>query len=280
MLEVLQYEFMRNALIAGLLAAIACGIVGVYVVVKRVVFISGGIAHASFGGIGLGYFLGINPILGAMFFTIASALGMGLVTKRMRLPEDTAIGILWAMGMALGIIFISLTPGYAPDLFSYLFGNILTVPAFDLMLMLILDVIIISLVLLFYKEFLLLSFDEEFSTIAGVPTERLYLLLLCMIALTVVVLIRVVGIILVIALLTIPAALARRFTHSLKKMMLLSILAGAVFTFSGLWLSYLLDLASGATIILVGGIVLSISFGTSKLRHKSKGYNHQSHNTA
>jgi len=245
MLEVLQYEFMRNALIAGLLAAIACGIVGVYVVVKRVVFISGGIAHASFGGIGLGYFLGINPVLGAMFFTIASALGMGLVTKRTRLPEDTAIGILWAMGIAIGIIFISLTPGYAPDLFSYLFGNILTVPAFDLMLMLILDAVIIILVLLFYKEFLLLSFDEEFSTIVGVPTERLYLLLLCLIALTVVVLIRVVGIILVIALLTIPAALARQFTHNLKKMMLLSVLAGAVFTFSGLWLSYLLDLASG-----------------------------------
>ena len=275
MLEVLQYEFMRNALIAGLLAAIACGIVGVYVVVKRVVFISGGIAHASFGGIGLGYFLGINPVLGAMFFTIASALGMGLVTKRTRLPEDTAIGILWAIGMALGIIFISLTPGYAPDLFSYLFGNILTVPAFDLMLMLILDAVIIILVLLFYKEFLLISFDEEFSTIAGVPTERLYLLLLCLIALTVVVLIRVVGIILVIALLTIPAALARQFTHSLKKMMLLSILAGAVFTLSGLWLSYLLDLASGATIILVAGIALFISFGISKLRHKTKGYNYQ-----
>jgi len=266
---------MRNALIAGLLAAIACGIVGVYVVVKRVVFISGGIAHASFGGIGLGYFLGINPVLGAMFFAIASALGMGLVTKRTRLPEDTAIGILWAIGMALGIIFIGLTPGYAPDLFSYLFGNILTVPAFDLMLMLILDAVIIILVLLFYKEFLLLSFDEEFSTIAGVPTERLYLLLLCLIALTVVVLIRVVGIILVIALLTIPAALARQFTHSLKKMMLLSILAGAVFTFSGLWLSYLLDLASGATIILVAGIALFISFGLSKLRHKTKGYNYQ-----
>lgn len=275
MLEVLQYEFMRNALIAGLLAAIACGIVGVYVVVKRVVFISGGIAHASFGGIGLGYFLGINPVLGAMFFAIASALGMGLVTKRTRLPEDTAIGILWAIGMALGIIFIGLTPGYAPDLFSYLFGNILTVPAFDLMLMLILDAVIIILVLLFYKEFLLLSFDEEFSTIVGVPTERLYLLLLCLIALTVVVLIRVVGIILVIALLTIPAALARQFTHNLKKMMLLSVLAGAVFTFSGLWLSYLLDLASGATIILVAGTALFTSFGISKLRHKTKGYNHQ-----
>lgn len=272
MLEVLQYEFMRNALIAGLLAAVACGIIGVYVVVKRVVFISGGIAHASFGGIGLGYLLGINPVLGAMFFAIASALGMGLVTKRTRLPEDTAIGILWAMGMASGIIFISLTPGYAPDLFSYLFGNILTVPAFDLIFMLILDVVIIAVVLLLYKEFLLLSFDEEFSTIAGVPTQRLYLLLLCLIALTVVVLIRVVGIILVIALLTIPAALARQFTHSIKKMMLLAILAGAVFTFSGLWLSYLLDLASGATIILVSGSALFISFGVSKLRNKVKGY--------
>lgn len=272
MLEVLQYEFMRNALIAGLLAAVACGIIGVYVVIKRVVFISGGIAHASFGGIGLGYLLGINPVLGAMFFAIASALGMGLVTKRTKLPEDTAIGILWAMGMALGIIFISLTPGYTPDLFSYLFGNILTVPAFDLMLMLILDVVIIAVVLLLYKEFLLLSFDEEFSTIAGVPTQRLYLLLLCLIALTVVVLIRVVGIILVIALLTIPAALARQFTHNIKKMMLLAILAGAVFTFSGLWLSYLLDFASGATIILVSGSALFISFGVSKLRNKVKGY--------
>ena len=275
MLEVLQYEFMQNALIAGLLAAVACGIVGVYVVVKKVVFISGGIAHASFGGIGLGYLLGINPVLGAMFFTIASALGIGLVTRRTRLPEDTAIGILWAMGMALGIIFIGLAPGYAPDLFSYLFGNILTVPAFDLMIMLILDAIIIILVFLFYKEFLFLSFDEEFSTVTGVPTERLYLLLLCLVALTVVVLIRVVGIILVIALLTIPAALARQFTYDLKKMMLLAILAGGVFTFCGLWLSYLLDLASGATIILVSGTVLFISFGISKLRSKTRGFNHQ-----
>jgi len=275
-LEVLQYEFMQNALIAGLLAAVACGIVGVYVVVKKVVFISGGIAHASFGGIGLGYLLGINPVLGAMFFTVASALGIGLVTRRTRLPEDTAIGILWAMGMALGIIFIGLAPGYAPDLFSYLFGNILTVPAFDLMIMLILDAIIIILVFLFYKEFLFLSFDEEFSTVTGVPTERLYLLLLCLVALTVVVLIRVVGIILVIALLTIPAALARQFTYDLKKMMLLAILAGGVFTFCGLWLSYLLDLASGATIILVSGTVLFISLGVSKLRKKSKDYNYQS----
>ncbi len=270
MLEVLQYQFMQNALLAGLLAAIACGIVGVYVVVKKIVFISGGIAHASFGGIGLGYLLGINPVLGAMAFTVASSLGIGLVIRRTRLPEDTAIGILWAMGMALGIIFIGLAPGYAPDLFSYLFGNILTVPFFDLMLILILDVVIIVLVALLYKEFLYLSFDEEFSTISGVPTEGLYLLLLCLVALTVVVLIRVVGIILVIALLTIPAALARQFTHSLKKMMLLAILAGVFFTFSGLWISYVLNLASGATIILVSGTTLFISFGINKLRRRAR----------
>ena len=274
MLEVLQYEFIQNALIAGLLASVACGIVGVYVVVKRIVSISGGIAHASFGGIGLGYFLGINPVLGAMFFAIGSALGIGLIIRRTRLHEDTAIGILWAMGMASGIIFIGLTPGYAPDLFGYLFGNILTVPTLDLVLMLILDVIIILLVVLLYKELLFISFDEEFSTVVGVPTSRLYLLLLCLVALTVVVLIRVVGIILVIALLTIPAAIARHFTYSLKKMMLLAILLGIVFTFSGLWLSYLLDLASGATIILVSGLALFISLGISRLFSNTKRYNH------
>ena len=270
MLEALQYEFMRNALIAGLLAAVACGIVGVYVVVKRIVFISGGIAHASFGGIGLGYLVGISPVLGAMFFSLASALGMGLVIKRTKLPEDTAIGILWATGMALGIIFIGLAPGYAPDLFSYLFGSILTVPVSDLILMLVLDAVIIAVVFLLYKEFLALSFDEEFGRVVGVPTEGLYLLLLCLIALTVVVLIRVVGIILVIALLTIPAALAKQFTHDLRKMMLLAILIGAIFTFSGLWLSYVLDLASGATIILVSGTVLLLSFGFSKLNLRRK----------
>ena len=271
MLEALQYEFMRNALFAGLLAAIACGIVGVYVVTKRIVFISGGIAHASFGGIGLGYLVGINPVLGATFFALASALGMGLVTRKTRLPEDTAIGILWAMGMALGIVFIGLAPGYAPDLFSYLFGNILTVPFADLMLMVALDAVIVLIVIALYKEFLALSFDEEFGTVVGVPVEKLYLLLLCMIALTVVVLIRVVGIILVIALLTIPAALARQFTYDLRKMMLLAVLFGAILSLGGLWLSYLLDLASGATIILLSGAVLLIFFTFSRLRARWNG---------
>jgi zinc transport system permease protein len=269
MLEALQYEFMRNALMAGLLAVVACGIIGVYVVVKRIVFISGGIAHASFGGIGLGYYLGISPIIGALVFSVASGLAIGGITRKTRLPTDTAIGILWAIGMALGVIFISLTPGYAPDLMSYLFGNILTVPMSDILLMLVLDAVIISIVVAFYKEYLILSFDEEYATTVGMPVERLYLLLLAMIALTVVVLIRVVGMILVIALLTFPAAMARQFTHNMKKMMLLSVIFGFLFTLGGLWLSYELKLPSGATIILLGGIVLAISFGVSRLRFRN-----------
>jgi zinc transport system permease protein len=268
MLEALQYEFMRNALLAGLLAAIACGIVGVYVVVKRIVFISGGIAHASFGGIGMGYFLGINPIIGALVFSLASGLAIGGITRRTRLPADTAIGALWAIGMALGVVFIALTPGYAPDLMSYLFGNILTVPLSDILLMLALDAVIIGIVIAFYKEYLILSFDEEYATAIGMPVEKLYLLLLAMIALTVVVLIRVVGMILVIALLTFPAAMARQFTHNMRTMILLSVILGFFFALGGLWLSYVLKLPSGATIILLGGTALAMSFGISRLRQR------------
>ena len=260
MMELLQYEFMRNALLAILLASVACGIIGVYVVVKRIVFISGGIAHASFGGIGLGYFLGINPVWGVIPFGITSALVMGLVSKRTKIPEDTAIGILWALGVSLGIIFIGLSPGYAPDLFSYLFGSLLTVTFTDLIVMLILDLIIIVVVFLFYKEFLALSFDDEFATVVGVPTEKLSLLLLCLIALTIVVLMRVVGIILVIALLTIPAAISQQYTYNLKKMMFISTFLSAIFGLGGLGLSYQLNLASGATIVMVSGIGFMLSW--------------------
>jgi zinc transport system permease protein len=260
MFELLQYEFIRNALLAVLLASIACGIIGVYVVVKRIVFISGGIAHASFGGVGLGYFLGVNPIWGIIPFSILSALVMGLVSKRTRIPEDTAIGILWALGVSLGIVFIGLSPGYAPDLFSYLFGNILTVTSVDLIIMLILDLVIIMVVFLFYKEFLALSFDDEFATVVGVPTVKLYFLLLCLIALTIVVLMKVVGLIMIIALLTIPAAISKQYTSNLKKMIFISILLSAIFGLGGLWLSYQLNLASGATIVIVSGIGFILSW--------------------
>ena len=259
MIEALQYEFMRNALMAGVLVSIACGVIGAYVVVNKIVFLSGGISHAAYGGIGLGYFLGINPVLGAIAFSLASALGMGVVSRKARQRADTAIGILWALGMALGIIFIDLTPGYSADLMSYLFGSILTVPTSDIVLMLVLDAVIISVVALLYKEFLALSFDEEFATVVGIPVERIYLLLLCLIALTVVMLMRVVGLIMVIALLTIPAAISEQFTSNLKKMMLLSTLLGVLFTTAGLWLSYAFDLTSGATIIIVAGVGFLLS---------------------
>lgn len=259
MIDILQYEFMVNALTAALLSAIACGIMGVYVVVKRIVFISGGIAHASFGGIGLGYFLGIEPVLCVIPFSIASALSIGEVSRQKGLSEDAAIGIIWSMGMAIGIVFISLTPGYAPDLFSYLFGNILTVPHSDLIVMLLLDVVIVAIVYLFYKEFLAMSFDEEFATVIGVPAHKLYLLLLCLVALTAVVLIRVVGIILVIALLTIPATISRRFTDVLWMMMILSMLFSAMFSIIGIYLSYIFDLPSGSMIILVSGVIFLLS---------------------
>jgi len=264
-MEIFQYEFMRNAVIAAVLVNIACGIVGTYVVIKKIVFISGGISHAAFGGIGLGYFLGINPIIAAVPFSMLSAVIIGIIGKRSRLSEDTAIGMVWAVGMASGIIFINLTPGYAPDLFSYLFGNILTIPVNDLYIMLIMNLAIIIIVVVFFREFYAISFDEEHSTITGMPVKLLYLLLLCIIALSVVVLIRIVGIILVIALLTIPASICRQFTYNIKKIMLSSVITGIIITVAGLWVSYLLDLASGATIVLLLAAVFFVSYFIRKI---------------
>ncbi len=263
-MEILHYEFMRNALIAAVLVNIACGIVGTYVVIKKIVFLSGGISHAAFGGIGLGYLLGVNPIITAVPFSLLSALAIGFMSKRSKLSEDTAIGIIWAAGMALGIIFINLTPGYAPDLFSYLFGNILTIPVSDLYIMVILDLTIILIVALFFKEFFSISFDEEFSTVVGIPTRILYMVILCMVALSVVILIRVVGIILVIALLTIPSSICRQFTYNIKKLMFGSIIVGIISTVAGLLISYLLNIASGAAIIILLVLLFLVSFLVKK----------------
>lgn len=260
MIEIFQYEFMRNAVIAAILVSITCGIVGTYVVIKKIVFISGGISHAAFGGIGLGYFLGVNPIITAIPFSILSAIAIGVISRKSKLSEDAAIGIIWAVGMASGILFINLTPGFAPDLFSYLFGNILTIPVSDLYIMLIMNIAIILIVVLFFREFYAASFDEEFSTITGIPNRFLYLLLLCMIALSVVILIRIVGIILVIALLTIPASICRQFTYDIKKIMISSVITGIILTIGGLWISYLLDIASGATIVLLLAVVFLTSY--------------------
>jgi zinc transport system permease protein len=252
--EILQYDFMRHALMVGLLVSIACGVVGTYVVVKRIVFISGGISHTAYGGVGLGYLLGIPPMVGATAFTVLAALAMGEVSQRAKQREDTIIGIMWAVGMALGVIFVKLSPGYTGDLMSYLFGSILAVPLSDLYLILALDVVIVLVVLLFHDQFTLTAFDEEFAQVIGLKTRFYNQLLLVLIALTVVVMIRAVGIILVIALLTIPSATAALFTRSMTGMMVLSMVLSAIFTMGGLFISYIFDLPSGATIILLSAL--------------------------
>lgn len=260
MLEIFQYPFMQKALIAAFLVSIACGVVGSYVVIKRIVSLSGAISHAAFGGVGIGYFLGVNPVLAAIPFSIISAIAIGGVKQKTNISEDTGIGILWSVGMAIGVIFINLTPGYAPDLFSYLFGSILTVNNTDLIIMLVLDLIIISTVYLFRREFLAVSFDEEFSKVVGLPALLIYMLLLALVALSVVVLIKVVGVILLIALFTIPAAISKQYTYELRKLMVLATIIGIILTSVGLLLSYIFNLASGATIVMVLATAFGISY--------------------
>jgi zinc transport system permease protein len=260
MLEIFQYQFMQRALIAAVLVSVACGVVGSYVVIKRIVSLSGAISHAAFGGVGIGYFLGVNPVLAAIPFSVISAIAIGGVKQISDISEDTSIGILWSVGMAIGVIFINLTPGYAPDLFSYLFGSILTVNNTDLYIMLILDIVIIATVYIFRREFLAVSFDEEFSKVVGLPALLVYMLLLALVALSVVVLIKVVGVILLIALFTIPAAISKQYTYNLKNLMILATILGIVLTTVGLILSYIFNLASGATIVMVLATAFVISY--------------------
>lgn len=261
MIPLLEYDFLRNALLAGLLVSVACAIVGTFVVVRKMVFLAGGIAHASFGGIGIGYLFGLNPLLSALAFSVFSAVGMGIAVKKVRVSEDSAIGILWAIGMALGVLFVGLTPGYVPDLFSYLFGNILMVPTEELLIMAILDLLILVVAVTFYKELVAVCFDEEFAWVVGVKTQLLSLMLLVMVAFSIVMLIRTVGIVLVLALITIPSVIARHLTASLRRMMFLSGGLGFGFVVGGLFLSYLLDVPSGATIVLIGGGTFIIAEG-------------------
>jgi len=260
MLEALQYDFMRNALAAGLLASVICGIMGTLVVVNRIVFLSGGIAHAAYGGIGLSLFLGWPYMIGTIGFSITAAIVMAAVSLKARHRADTIIGVIWALGMATGIILLDLTPGYNVDLMSYLFGSILAVPGSDLWVMMIVSILVTIFVVYFYKDLLAISYDEEFARIRGVPTRRLYFALIGLLAITIVMVIQIVGLILVIALLTIPPFIVEKYAKSLLQMMVGSSLLGAVFTVSGLWLSYAFNLTSGACIILVSGIAFFLNF--------------------
>ncbi|MBA4368530.1 MAG: hypothetical protein C0403_12940 [Desulfobacterium sp.] len=259
MIEAMQFEFMRNALIAGLLASIICGIMGTFVVVNRIVFLSGGIAHAAYGGIGLAFYFGWPFLLGTIGFSLASAMVMAAITLTAKHRADSIIGVIWALGMAFGIILMDLTPGYNVDLMSYLFGSILSVPRSDLWIMVGLGFLITALVAIYYQNLLAMSYDEEFARIRGVPVKTLYFLLIGMLAVAIVLVIQVVGLILVIALLTIPPLIMEKYAKSLFQMMIGSSLAGSLFTIIGLWLSYTCNLTSGASIIMVSGIAYFIS---------------------
>jgi zinc transport system permease protein len=255
----LRHEFLQLALIGGLLASVGCGLIGPYVVVKRIGYMAGGIAHCVLGGMGLAYYLGYPPIHGALAAAVAAALAIGWISLRWRQHEDMAIGALWACGMAAGIVLLARTPGYTVDLLGYLFGNILLVSPHELWFMLGLDVVLVLLIGLFYRQFLAVCFDEEFARLRGVRVTFFYLLLLVMVALTVVLLLQVVGLILVIALISLPAAIAGQWVRSLAAMMLLSALVGVVVTTGGLALSYGPDLPSGAVMVLLSGALFLLS---------------------
>ncbi|MEA4832800.1 Manganese transport system membrane protein MntB [bioreactor metagenome] len=255
-----EYQFLQNALYAGILASVVCGIIGVIIVEKKLVMMSGGIAHTSYGGVGLGYLLGFEPIIGAFLFSVCAALGIGYIKRKGGAQSDVIIGLFWSLGMALGILFIALMPGYPPDLSSYLFGNILSVTKFDLYLMVCLTFVVILVIVMLFNDWKAYLFDEEFASIKGIKTAFLEYLLLVLIAMTVVVLIRVVGIILVLALLTAPAATAGLLTPSLKKRMLYSVLLGCVYCLAGLWISYVINIPSGAAIVVLSVIGYFISY--------------------
>jgi len=243
---------------------------GSYVVVKRIGYMAGGISHSVLGGMGAALFFGFSPLGGALAAALLAALLIGWIKLRWQAQEDTLIGAVWAVGMSIGVIFIARTPGYSADLMSYLFGNILLVSEAQLWQILALDLLVTGMVLAFYRQFLAVSFDEEFARLRGIPVTFFYLLFLCLVALTVVLLVQVVGLILVIALLTLPAAIAGHHVQTLGRMMVLASLLGMLFTTTGIALSYFWDLPSGPVIILVAGLVYLLSAMFSEWRHQRR----------
>ncbi|MCD6587588.1 MAG: metal ABC transporter permease [Candidatus Fermentibacteraceae bacterium] len=255
MIEMFSYTFMQNAFVLIVLASVSCGVVGSLITVNRMSSFTGSIAHASFGGLGLAYLLGVHPMLGATVFAVGSALGIGALSERSRLGSDTAMAALWATGMAAGLVFIKLSGTYTSDLMSWLFGSLMAVSRTDIYLTGVLGVLVTGSVFLLYKEFLGISYDLEFTRIQGVSVKFVRGLFLVMAALTTIVLMKVTGLIMVIAMLTIPAAIAEKFSSSLWKMMILASIFSLVFSVVGLFVSWWLDLPSGPVIILVSSVV-------------------------
>jgi len=266
MIEALSFEFVQHALIAGILVSFAAGVIGSLIVVNRMVFLAGGMAHASYGGIGMAVYFGFPIFVGASLFAVAAAILIASLTMHKRHRMDTFIGLIWAVGMAIGVIFIDLTPGYNVDMMSYLFGSILAVSTEDIYFMAALLAIIIFVITFWYRDILAVSYDSEYAKLRGVNVKFFYTLILILSALTVVVAIKVVGLILVIAMLTIPVYIAEKLSTSLLSMMIISGFIATFFTLAGLWFSYTYNLTSGASIILVS----AASLGLFLLLHKNK----------
>jgi len=266
MLEALSYDFIQNALLAGLLVSMAAGIIGSLIVVNRMVFLAGGIAHTAYGGIGMAVYFGLPIFLGASLFAVVAALIIASITLKKRERMDTFIGLMWAVGMAVGVVLIDITPGYQADFMSYLFGSILAVSQSDLWFMGGLLAVIIFIMTFWYRDILAVSYDSEYATLRGINVPFFYTLILVLSALTVVVAIKVVGLILVIALLTIPVYIAEKLSNTLYMMMILSGVFSSIFTMFGLWFSYEYDVASGASIILVSATSLFLFLGINKIR--------------
>lgn len=267
-IELLSYPFFQNALLGSLLASIACGIIGVYVVIRRLVFISGGITHASLGGLGMGFYFGWNPILSAMIFSILSAFGIEWLSARQGVREDSAIGTFWSLGMAIGIIFIYMKPGFAPNLNDYLFGNILTITTTDILWLSVLSLVLVIVFILFRREILYTAFDSEFAKTRQLPVNLVKYGMMMFIAITIVLSIRLVGIVMLMSLLTVPQMTANLFTSNFMKMILLSIFIGFVGCFVGLFLSAVLDVPSGVFIIFTQIVLFLIVRGIMGLRQR------------
>jgi zinc transport system permease protein len=260
--DLFRYQFLQFALLAGVLSSVSCGVVGSYVTTRRITYVAGAIAHSVLGGMGAARYLNVVagwkwllPVHGAVVAAVLAAIIIAAVSHFGRQREDTVLSAIWAIGMATGILFIYATPGYSQDLMSYLFGNILIVKAGDLLLMGALDIVILLVSFLSYTKLLGLSFDEEFTRLRGIRVEWYYLLLLLMTALTVVVLVQVVGLVMVIALLSLPAATASHFSKHLRQMMVIASLLSLLYTVGGLYVSYVADMPTGATIIIVSGVI-------------------------
>lgn len=248
-LSIMEYAFFRNALAAALLTSILSAMVGTYIVSRKIVFISGGITHASFGGIGMAYFFGLNPLIGAAVFAVLSATGIEWVSQKGKVREDSAIAILWSLGMALGIIFVFMTPGYSPNLMSFLFGSILSVGKAELYLLLGFCILVALFFRLYLRPVVHTAFDPEFAKIMGIPVAFFRYTMSIIIALAIVISIRSVGIILVLSLFTIPQITAMLFTRNFARIIPLAALFGITGSLAGLFSSYFFDLPSGAAII-------------------------------